>query len=74
MTTPLARYDSAIYARTHSGGTRMNQVLRVLLDFVSTLDPALDEFAGVVVTGNAARLGAVGQVGREKEIGASEGI
>ena len=29
----------------------MNQQLRVLLDFTSTPDPALDEFAGTVITG-----------------------
>ena len=35
MTTPLARYGSAIYARAYSGNPKMNQQLRVLLDFVS---------------------------------------
>ena len=56
MTTPPDRYGSAVfgiahYARTHSGGMKMNQLLRVLLDFVGLPDSALDEFAGGTVTG-----------------------
>jgi len=56
MTTPLARYGSAVYgvahyARANSGGLKMNQLLRVLFDFVSMPDPLLDEFTDAVITG-----------------------
>jgi len=60
MTTPLDRYGTAIYgvghyARTHSGGPKMNQQVRVLMDFTSMPDPSLDEFTETVIsnmTGN----------------------
>ena len=60
MTTPLARYGTAIfgvatYSRTHSGGPKMTVQIRVLMDFVSMSDPSLDEFSETVIsnlTGN----------------------
>jgi len=62
MTTPPDRYGTGLYgvahyARANSGGTKMNQQLRVRLDFASAPDATLDEFTKTVLTdmtGNAA--------------------
>lgn len=62
MSQPLPRYGAVVYgavcyARSQSGGKKMTQRLRVLLDFTSAPDSGLDEIAGAVIdgmTGNAA--------------------